>query len=60
MHSIETIYGTALALPVMPRAGQIIRFDALGRFLRVEDRVSNGLGTLYRMRSDGRAERYCF
>lgn len=45
---------------VSVRAGQVVRFDALGRFLRVEDYVSNGLGTLYIANRDGTFQRFFF
>lgn len=42
------------------RPGQFARFNALGGFMRVEDYLSNGLGTIYRMNRDGSFSRYFF
>lgn len=39
------------------RPGQYARFDCFGRFLRVEDRPSNGLGLVYQAQRDGSLQR---
>jgi hypothetical protein len=57
-----TFTATQIRLPasVQVRTGQIVRFNALGRFMKVEDRVTNGLGTLYIANKDGTFSRYFF
>lgn len=39
------------------RPGQSARFDCFGRFLRVEDRPTNGLGLVYQAQRDGTLQR---
>lgn len=57
-----TFTATQIRLPanVQVRPGQIVRFNALGRFMEVEDYVSNGLGLLFKMNRDGSFSRYFF
>ncbi len=57
-----TFTATQIRLPsnVKVEAGQIVRFNALGGFMRIEDYVSNGLGTMYRANADGTFSRYFF
>lgn len=57
-----TFTATQIRLPanVQVAAGQIVRFSALGHFLRVEDRITNGLGFLYEANKDGTFSRYFF
>lgn len=57
-----TFTATQIRLPanVSVRPGQIVRFNALGHFMRVEDYVSNGLGTLYKANRDGSFSRFFF
>lgn len=45
---------------VMARPGQIIHCDCRGRFLRIEDRLTNGLGMNFKCRANGTLERYIF
>ncbi len=39
------------------RPGQYARFNALGGFLRIEDRPTNGLGFVYQANRDGTLSR---
>ena len=39
------------------RPGQYARFDCLGRFLRVEDYTTNGLGLVFQAQHDGSLQR---
>lgn len=50
----------AAQVPASARPGQIARFNALGQFQRMEDRVSNGLGILFQVQRDGSLRRYFF
>lgn len=46
---------------VKVRPGQIVTFcSGFGRFLRAEDRVSNGLGVQFRVQADGTLTRFFF
>lgn len=36
------------------KAGQFLRFDALGNYRETVDYLTNGLGTIYKVRADGR------
>lgn len=45
---------------VTARPGQIVRFTALGHFLRVLDSRTNGLGMDFRVQSDGSLVRDIF
>ena len=42
---------------IKARPGQFARFNALGGFLRIEDRPTNGLGFVFQVRSDGSLQR---
>lgn len=57
-----TFTATQIRLPadVTVKPGQIVRFNALGRFMCVEDYISNGLGTLYKANRDGTFSRFFF
>lgn len=57
-----TFTASQIRLPatVSVQPGQIVRFNALGRFMAVEDRPTNGLGTLYCANRDGSFSRFCF
>lgn len=42
------------------KPGQYARFDIFGRFLRVEDYLTNGLGLIYQKQNDGTYKRIFF
>ena len=46
-----------LPTSIKARPGQFARFSALGHFLRVEDRPTNGLGFVFQVQSDGSLQR---
>lgn len=47
--------------PAIARKDQFLRFDSLGfRLLEVADRLTNGLGMIYRANGDGTFTRYIF
>jgi len=39
-------------LPANAKVGQYARFNVLGRFLRLEDYLSNGLGLIFQVQAD--------
>lgn len=53
---------TQIRLPanVSVRVGQFVRFNALGRFMRVDNRVVDGLGITYVANRDGTFDRFFF
>jgi hypothetical protein len=44
-------------LPATVKPGDVVRFNALGRFICVEAYVSNGLGMLFTVQRDGSLRR---
>jgi hypothetical protein len=42
------------------RPGQYIRCDVYGQVIKIVDYLTNGLGIIYRVTKDGKAERYAF
>lgn len=44
-------------IPANAKPGQFARFNALGRFLQLEDRPTNGLGILFQVQLNGRLAR---
>ena len=57
-----TYTATQIRLPanISVRPGQFVRFAAPGRFLRVMDRITDGLGTTYIANNDGTFTRIFF
>ena len=47
-------------IPAHAKAGEYARFDALGRFLRMERRLTDGLGLIFQLRPDGTLVRAFF
>lgn len=45
---------------VQARPGQFVRCDCFGRFLRVVDHLSNGLGLTYKVEAGGTLSRVIF
>lgn len=47
-------------LPANAKPGQYARFNALGRFMSMEDYLSNGLGLIFQVQRDGTLRRVFF
>ena len=47
-------------IPANAKVGQYARFNALGRFLGMEDYLSNGLGLIFQVQRDGTLRRVFF
>jgi hypothetical protein len=44
-------------IPLNAKAGEYARFDALGRFIRMENYLSDGLGLIFQIQPNGELRR---
>jgi hypothetical protein len=47
-------------IPLNAKAGEYARFDALGRFIRMESYLSDGLGLIFQIQPNGELRRVFF